>query len=78
MAKDKAFKVFLALPYYDVSDNLAEMVAAFQTDDEITKAESRYVMLLPAIRKEARRQGRNLQDDKHWRSKLRWRLYSKH
>ena len=44
MAKDRAFKVFLALPY-DVIDNLAEMVDAFQTDDEITKAVSRYVML---------------------------------
>ena len=40
MAKDRAFKVFLALPY-DVIDNLAEMVDAFQTDDEITKAVSR-------------------------------------
>ena len=77
MAKDRAFKVFLALPYYDVIDNLAKMVDAFQTDDEITKAVSRYVMLLYA-RRQARRQGRNLQDDKHWRSKLRWRLYSKH
>ena len=45
MAKDRAFKVFLVLPY-DVIDNLAEMVDAFQTDDEITKAESRYIMLL--------------------------------
>ena len=44
MAKDRAFKVFLALPY-DVIDNLAEMVDVLQTDDEITKAVSRYVML---------------------------------
>ena len=51
MAKDRAFKVFLALPYvYDVIDKLAEMVDAFQTDDEITKAVSRYVMLLYARR----------------------------
>ena len=50
MAKDRAFKVFLALPY-DVIDKLAEMVDAFQTDDEITKAVSRYnVMLLYARR----------------------------
>ena len=53
MAKDRAFKVFLALPY-DVLDNLAEMVDAFQTDDEITKAVSRYVMLLYARRQEDR------------------------
>ena len=53
MAKDRAFKVFLALPY-DVTDNLAEMVDAFQTDDEITKAESRYVMLLYARRQDDR------------------------
>ena len=39
MAKDRAFKVFLALPY-DVIEKLAEMVDAFQTDDEITKAVS--------------------------------------
>ena len=53
MAKDRAFKVFLVLPY-DVIDNLAEMVDAFQTDDEITKAESRYVMLLYARRQDDR------------------------
>ena len=53
MAKDRAFKVFLALPY-DVTGNLAEMVDAFQTDDEITKAESRYVMLLYARRQDDR------------------------
>ena len=49
-----AFKVFLALPYYDVIDNLADMVDAFQTDDEITKAVSRYVMLLYARRQDDR------------------------
>ena len=54
MAKDRAFKVFLALPYYDVIDNLAKMVDAFQTDDEITKAVSRYVMLLYARRQDDR------------------------
>ena len=53
MAKDRAFKVFLALPY-DLNDNLAEMVDAFQTYDEITKAESRYVMLLYARRQDDR------------------------
>ena len=55
MAKDRAFKVFLVL-LYDVIDNLAEMVAvdAFQTDDEITKAVSRYVMLLYARRQDDR------------------------
>ena len=53
MAKDRAVKVFLALPY-DVIDNLAEMVDAFQTDDEITKAVSRYVMLLYARRQDDR------------------------
>ena len=53
MTKDRAFKVFLALPS-DVIDNLAEMVDAFQTDDEITKAVSRYVMLLYARRQDDR------------------------
>ena len=53
MVKDRAFKVFLALPY-DVIDNLAEMVDAFQTDDEITKAVSRYVMLLYSRRQDNR------------------------
>ena len=53
MAKDRAFKVFLALPS-DVIDRLAEMGDAFQTDDEITKAVSRYVMLLYARRQDDR------------------------
>ena len=53
MAKDRAFKVFLVLPY-DVIDNLVEMVDAFQTDNEITKAVSRYVMLLYARRQDDR------------------------
>ena len=60
VAKDRAFKVFLALPS-DVIDRLAEMGDAFQTDDVITKAVSRYVMLLYA---------RCPQDGKHWRSTL--------
>ena len=53
MAKDRAFKVFLVLPY-DVIDKLAEIVDAFQTDDEITKTVSRYVMLLYARRQDDR------------------------
>ena len=60
VTKDRAFKVFLALPS-DIIDRLAEMGDAFQTDDEITKAVSRYVMLLYA---------RCPQDGKHWRSTL--------
>ena len=53
MTKDRAFKVFLALPS-DVIDRLAEMGDAFQTDDEITKAVSRCVMLLYARRQDDR------------------------
>ena len=73
MTKDRAFKVFLALPS-DVIDRLAEMGDAFQTDDEITKAVSRYVMLLYA-----RRQGDRAEIHKMANiGDLSWRLYSKH
>ena len=73
MTKDRAFKVFLALPS-DVIDRLAEMGDAFQTDDEITKAVSRYVMLLYA-----RRQGDRAEIHKMANiGDLRWRLYSLH
>ena len=73
VTKDRAFKVFLALPS-DVIDRLAEMGDAFQTDDEITKAVTRYVMLLYARRQDDRAEIHKMANI----GVLRWRLYSKH
>ena len=73
VTKDRAFKVFLALPS-DVIDRLAEMGDAFQTDGEIIKAVSRYVMLLYARRQDDRAEIHKMANI----GVLRWRLYSKH